>query len=161
MIDTHLAHLSMAELVADQPIGHTPDGRPVYDNTPTVVVVVVFLEGDHILVIRRAHNPGKGFLGLPGGYHMHGETWQEAGSREVLEETGYMVDPSDIQFVSMETDEYGNNLVVAFGPGRLSPDAVRDAEAEEVLIVSLEDVPSASEWAFPRHYKAVLEFVNG
>lgn len=51
----------------DQPIAYTAEGRPLYDNTPTVVAVMVHHMGE-LLIIRRANDPGKGLLGLPGGY---------------------------------------------------------------------------------------------
>jgi ADP-ribose pyrophosphatase YjhB (NUDIX family) len=68
-----------------------------YQNTPTVVVVLVPLRGG-LLMIRRAL-PGEGYgkLALPGGYQMLGQTWQEAGALEVLEETGIVVSPETLQ----------------------------------------------------------------
>ena len=53
-------------------------GRRIYDNTPTTVFVLATNAAGELLVIRRAKQPGYGLLGLPGGYQMRGETWQEA-----------------------------------------------------------------------------------
>ena len=45
-----------------------------------------------LLLIRRGHEPGAGLWSLPGGRIEPGETDQQAGIREVLEETGLRVD---------------------------------------------------------------------
>lgn len=127
-----------------------------YDNTPTVVAVLVFVDSEHLLVVRRNNEPGKGLLGLPGGYHMRGETWQEAGAREVLEETGYAIDPESLNLVSMVTDEYGNNLVIAMAYNCwVSLEGCPDGEVQEVLL--LKSAGAASDWAFPRHYAAAVD----
>ncbi|WP_315928347.1 NUDIX domain-containing protein [Mesorhizobium sp. SP-1A] len=76
-----------------------------YDNTPSTVFVLAHNATKELLVIRRAKQPGYGLLGLPGGYQMRGETWQEAGARELLEETGCYLQPSFLEFVSIRTDE--------------------------------------------------------
>lgn len=141
----------------DAPIAHTADGRPLFDNTPTVVCVVAFLN-DHLVVIRRANEPGRGKLGLPGGYHMRGESWEQAGAREFLEETGYTIDPAALEVYSLVTDEYGNNLIIAKYTLELAADAPKaptDGEGEVELIWD-EDYNSMSpyDWAFPRHFKA-------
>src|SRR5918993_2143282 len=91
-------------------IGHRPilsgdhtQRCPLYQNTPTVVVVLVPM-GAGLLMIRRAlPGEGQGKLALPGGYQMLGQTWQEAGAREVLEETGVVLDASMLRVVTFET----------------------------------------------------------
>ncbi len=159
--------------VNDNPIAHREDGSPIFDNTPTVVCMLVRTQEGKIIAVRRNNEPGKGLIGLPGGYHMRGETWQEAGARELFEETGFVVDPSAIGMIAEPvTDEYGNNLVFAtyFG-GQNSPvyphtdDLVRDVsfqtpdEVKEVLF--LEDAGEATDWAFPRHYEILREILAG
>lgn len=149
--------------MADQPLCIAPNGRPIYDNTATVVVLLVPRSSSpkQLLVVRRKNNPGAGLLGLPGGYHMYGESWQMAGCREVWEETGYVLVPETVDLLSMVTDEYRNNLVFA----RVSCPMMRDTtidwteEVEEVLWLT--DPGEPSEWAFPRHYQAAVEFFEG
>lgn len=65
--------------MGDRPIAIV-DGRRIYDNAPTTVFILACNAAGQILLIRRATEPGYGLLGLPGGYQMRGETWQEAGS---------------------------------------------------------------------------------
>lgn len=142
----------------DQPIAHTADGRPLFDNTPTVVCLLVPDKTYRkLLVVRRANEPGKGLLGLPGGYHMRGESWQQAGAREVAEETGYRVDISEIVIENVETDGYGNNLITASTepPTASLPEPLDRVEVEEVLWIDAPLCPSM--WAFPRHYAAVQD----
>ncbi|MFG6082878.1 NUDIX domain-containing protein [Paracoccus litorisediminis] len=143
----------------DQPIAHTKDGRPLFDNAPTVVCVLVEDHHGRILAIRRARNPGSGLIGLPGGYHMRGETWQEAGCREVLEETGIALPASEISLMHLVTDEYGNNLILARCMTSIDGSAARpvDGEASEVIWLTDGQVGPA-DWAFPRHYGAVSHY---
>ena len=49
-----------------------------YDNTPTVVVVLVPFRGGLLMVRRALPGEGYGKLALPGGYQMLGRAWQEA-----------------------------------------------------------------------------------
>ncbi len=74
-----------------------------YDNTPTVVVVLVPLRGGLLMIRRALAGEGQGKLALPGGFQMLGQTWQEAGAREVLEETGVPVSPEALRVVTVET----------------------------------------------------------
>ena len=51
----------------------------------------------------RRGSHGKGTWTVPGGWQEHGESWEEAAKREVMEETGMVVE--NIRFVSA-TDNY-------------------------------------------------------
>lgn len=148
--------------MTDRPIAHAADGRPIYDNTPTVVAVVAECQPRRFLVVRRNNEPGRGLLGLPGGYHMRGENWQSAGCREVREETGYRFAPEGMHLISIETDEYGNNLILAHNSSCLTPENETPPsdpiEVQEVLLVK--DAGPARDWAFPRHYAALLSIIN-
>lgn len=65
---------------------------------PTVAVGALITDPDHrLLFIERAREPGKGKLGLPGGFVDPGETAEQAVQREVLEEVGLKV--KDISFL--------------------------------------------------------------
>jgi 8-oxo-dGTP diphosphatase len=52
----------------------------------------VVLDGDRVLLVKRAHEPLKGEWSLPGGAVELGETLEKAIAREVREETGLDVD---------------------------------------------------------------------
>ena len=74
-----------------------------YQNTPTVVVVLVPLRGGLLMIRRALDGEGQGQVALPGGYQMLGQTWQEAGAAEVLEETGVVIDPAGLRVLTVET----------------------------------------------------------
>jgi ADP-ribose pyrophosphatase YjhB (NUDIX family) len=52
------------------------------------VGVIIADSAGRILLIKRAHEPRKGFLALPGGFVDAGESAEEAAARECKEETG-------------------------------------------------------------------------
>ncbi len=56
-----------------------------------VGVGVIVLKGDSVLLVRRGKPPNVGTWSLPGGAQEVGETAEEAGRRELLEETGVTV----------------------------------------------------------------------
>lgn len=59
-------------------------------------VAIVTRGGAEFLLVQRGEDPGKGLWGLPGGFVEMGETVQEALNREILEETGYQVEPGNL-----------------------------------------------------------------
>lgn len=130
----------------------------VYDNTPTTVFVIGYDSSGKLLCIRRAKNPGYGLLGLPGGYQMRGESWQEAAVRELLEETGCSASVSEIEFQSIHTDEYGNNLIIASCTKFLSVEYENDGEALEVIFSN--DAGDLSDWAHPDLYHAARTYLD-
>ncbi len=128
---------------------------PRYNNTPTVVVVLVPLYRGLLMIRRALPGEGQGKLALPGGYQMLGQTWQEAGAREVAEETGVVVAPEVLRIVAVETtpDRRQNLLFCRSRPVEHKGAFAHDAEALEVLVVH-----GPVETAFPLHTRMVREF---
>ncbi|MBL0408117.1 NUDIX domain-containing protein [Microvirga aerilata] len=126
-----------------------------YDNTPTVVVVLVPLRGGLLMIRRALAGDGQGKLALPGGYQMLSQTWQEAATREALEETGVVIFPEALRVVTVETtpDRRQNLLFCQSPPVEHQGAFSHDTEVSEVLVI-YEPV----ETAFPLHTRVVREF---
>lgn len=59
-------------------------------------VGALIIEGSRILLVERGREPLKGYWSLPGGVLETGETLIEGTRREVLEETGLVVEPVEV-----------------------------------------------------------------
>gem|GEM_PF-60498 len=66
--------------------------RREYPARPIVGVGVVVLRKDSVLLIKRGNPPRAGEWSLPGGSQHLGETVRQTAAREVLEETGVVID---------------------------------------------------------------------
>lgn len=73
-------------------------GFVYYFNPSSATVAFILNEQNELLVCRRAKEPAKGTLDLPGGFIDIGETAEEGVAREVLEETGLKVAEAIYQF---------------------------------------------------------------
>lgn len=70
-----------------------------YPARPLLGVGAVIFDGPSVLLIERGQEPLKGFWTLPGGLVECGERLDEALRREVLEETGLVVEPLTVAAV--------------------------------------------------------------
>lgn len=89
----------------------------VWANPIPVSVVLVPVGHDGrlgLLVVRRGIEPGKHKLAIAGGFVEEQETWQEAGAREVREETGVVVDPRTLTPLWFTSTEPRPNRVLLF-----------------------------------------------
>ena len=62
-----------------------------FPDRPVIGVGAVVVDGERVVLVKRAHEPLKGEWSLPGGAVEVGETLAEAVEREVREETGLEV----------------------------------------------------------------------
>jgi ADP-ribose pyrophosphatase YjhB (NUDIX family) len=75
-----------------------------YFNPAVAVAGFVFGPDGRALFIRRAKEPAKGRLALPGGFVDFDETAEEALRRETREEVN--LDPTDLRFLCTQTNSY-------------------------------------------------------
>ena len=129
-------------------------GNKTYLNLVPVVVVLVPV-ADGIVVIRRNTEPQKGTLTLPGGYIDQGETWQEAGKRELREETGIEIAGSDLRLYDVMNGLDGT--LVVFGLAAKQPLAClkpfTSAETQEVVLIE-----KPIELGFSMHTRVVRRY---
>ncbi len=134
---------------------------PVCGNTsfvnPVPVAVVLLPVDAGLLVVRRNIEPQLGQLALPGGYINRGESWQQAGARELLEETGIVIQPEDLrEFRVKSTPDYHLLLVFGLAPGMRATDLpvfVPNEETQEICVLT---TPQAL--AFSTHTEALQEY---
>lgn len=69
-----------------------------YFNPSSATVALILNERNELLVCRRAKDPAKGTLDLPGGFIDMAETGEEGVSREVKEETDMVVTQAEYLF---------------------------------------------------------------
>ena len=79
-------------------------GFTYYDNPKAATVAIIINNNNEILVCRRAKEPAKGTLDLPGGFTDIGETAEEGVIREVKEETG--LDVTQVTFLFSKPNIY-------------------------------------------------------
>ncbi len=69
---------------------------------PFLTVDCVVFHGNAVVLIRRAHDPFKGWYALPGGFVEVGETVEDAARRETREEAGLVVE--DLRLIGVYSD---------------------------------------------------------
>jgi ADP-ribose pyrophosphatase YjhB (NUDIX family) len=130
-------------------------GNTSYRNPLPVCVVLVPVE-DGLLLVRRSIPPREGMLALPGGFINFGESWQQAGAREVFEETGVTVAPESVRLYDVRSAPDGTLLIFGLA-NRLSvadlPPFVRNSEVSETVVAT-----APVELAFPLHTQVAARF---
>jgi ADP-ribose pyrophosphatase YjhB (NUDIX family) len=131
-----------------------------------IAAVAGILSDPHgtVLLVRRAHDPGRGLLGLPGGFVDVGETGEEALRREILEEINLRV--SDLAyFISLPNKYHSQGIATpvldCFYTAQLAKfdDASANEEIHSLEPVHLEEL----DWdqiAFPSNRKALQRFLK-
>ncbi|HTW30369.1 MAG TPA: NUDIX hydrolase, partial [Candidatus Sulfotelmatobacter sp.] len=67
-----------------------------FPEVPLVGVGAIILDGDRVVLVKRAHPPIQGEWSIPGGVLEVGEMVREAAIREAREETGLIVEPGEL-----------------------------------------------------------------
>lgn len=130
-------------------------GSEHWRNPVPVSVVLIPLLPEGVLTVRRALPPGLGKLALPGGFVDWGESWQGAAVREVFEETGLSLEPSELELLRIETV---GDVMLMFARARARALAdlrftLDPQEVSEVVVVT-----QPCELAFPTHTEVLAAF---
>lgn len=142
-------------------------GTTIWANPiPVSVVLVPVTDGaaTGLLVVRRAIEPKLGKLAIVGGFLEEHESWQQGGTREILEETGAVVDPSSLETMWFASSEPKPNRVLLFSiaapiPASALPPFHEDAEtSERGLVFGPDGLDEA--FAFPLHVAAARMYFS-
>lgn len=126
---------------------------------PLPVNVVLVPVDNGLLAVRRAHEPARGQLALPGGFIELSESWQEAGARELQEETGLSIDPASLTVFRVYSAPDGTLLIFGLAPAHssaeLPPFTPAPAASERVILTR------PVELAFALHTRVAREYFEG
>lgn len=143
-----------------KPIENKPGplpGEKVWKN-PLPVVVMLVPTNMGLLLVRRAARDTHGLIALPGGFQEVGETWQEAGCREVYEETGVAISPSRVRIFDVDTVEDGRkNLIYGIHEG-IVPVSAEHLVPQEGEILEVLTADAFVEAAFESHSRMIARF---
>lgn len=129
----------------------------LYQNpTPvaTAVIPVSTDEGIRLLSIVRNIEPGRGEVGLPGGYVDKLETFEQAAARETLEETGLHLHPEHFSLMLSRVTPQNNTLVFCnYNQIVKASDIDMSFSNSETQKIVLSD--STQKFCFPSHQEVV------
>lgn len=74
-------------------------GFTYYQNPRASTAAFIINAKGELLVVRRAKEPAKGTLDLPGGFVDNEENAEEGMVREIKEETGLVIAPTDVKYI--------------------------------------------------------------
>ena len=143
-------------------------GFDLYNNVASAVGLLIQNSNGEILFEKRAKDPRKGFLALPGGFTEPDETAEEAAFRECLEETG--VKPESVKYLCAFPNNYEYRTVLyktcdMFFTARLPEGFVlkpQEGEVESFEWVKIESAVDVEECplAFESARKTLLKWLG-
>lgn len=127
-----------------------------YSNPVPVAVALVPYQGK-LVGIRRGIEPRKGQVALPGGFINSGETFNQALSRELFEETGIKIDDKKWKLFHIG-DSLQSNRILIFGLATEIDNidlGFKSSETQEVILLD-----DKSSLAFPLHEESVKKYFS-
>ncbi len=93
-------------------------------------------------MIKRKNNPYQGLWAFPGGFVEYGETVEEAALREVREETGLVIQLTNLVgiYSQLERDPRFHVITICYLGWRVSGDLKADTDAEDVSKFSIDEL---------------------
>jgi len=137
-----------------------------YVNPTCAVAVLVELTSGEFLWIRRAKDPGKGMLAMPGGFIDAGEEAETAARREVMEEIGLRLEV--LKYICSGCNAYHYNgftyaVLDLFYHARTDPSATWERDPTEVSAIEIlpREAVRMESIAFPSMQLAWERFLAG
>lgn len=119
-----------------------------FPEVPLVGIGSIIIEGDRVVLVKRAHPPIQGQWSIPGGVLEVGELVREAAIREAREETGLIVEPGELLGVfdrilrdSEKRVQY-HYVLIDFLCKRVSGDLLAASDAAEVRWFTPDELPA-------------------
>lgn len=119
-----------------------------FPELPLVGVGAIIIEGDRVLLVKRAHPPIQGQWSIPGGVLEVGEMVREAAVREAREETGLAVEPGELLGVydrilrDPEKRIQYHYVLIDFLCRRIGGELLAASDATEVRWFEREELPA-------------------
>ncbi|RKZ07888.1 bifunctional hydroxymethylpyrimidine kinase/phosphomethylpyrimidine kinase [Candidatus Fermentibacteria bacterium] len=129
----------------------------IHYRNPLPAVVLLVHDFERVLLVRRAVQPKKGMLSLPGGFLETGETPEECGRRELMEETGLHARDSRLLGVETDMTAYGGIILAVLEVKEWEGTLLAGDDASEAMWCPIREVP---ELAFSAHNRLVKELAN-
>lgn len=136
-----------------------------------VTVDAVVRIADEVLLIRRGRAPGKGLLAVPGGFIDQRETAWQSAVRELQEETGFRLLPSEMRhackamrvFDHPDRSQRGRVITHAFYfdfGERMKPEIAGSDDAAEARWVPIAELPGLEEQFHDDHFHILDAFLD-
>jgi ADP-ribose pyrophosphatase YjhB (NUDIX family) len=121
--------------------------RREFPEVPLVGVGAIIIEGDRVVLVKRAHPPLQAEWSIPGGVLEVGELVREAAIREAREETGLTVETGELLGVydrvlhNPEKRVQYHYVLIDFLCRRVAGDLAAASDAAEVSWFTREELP--------------------
>jgi ADP-ribose pyrophosphatase YjhB (NUDIX family) len=117
-------------------------GTTHYQN-PRVIVGAIICCSGRILMCRRSQEPAIGKWIPPTGFLEVGETLQQGAARETFEETGVIVDPAQLELLSITNMTAIEQIAVTFRASFDAPPVIRRGpECLDVAFLAEDEIPA-------------------
>ena len=100
----------------------------------------MIFRGPRVLLVQRGQQLGRGLWSLPGGKVEHGERTKQAASREVMEETGVMVELQAMAGLYEIIIPPTHFVIACYAGLHIAGEPVAASDAQQARFVALPDV---------------------